>query len=111
MGSREVCFINKEGMVGVCAMEELDNEQLSKIFERGIINCHQCPFYKKYKGIEKEHFNYTRWTGELVKYSELNLREKKAKMISGIIHLEASLEDCLGSITRLKRLVESIESG
>ena len=49
--SRIVCFIDKEGNVGVCPKDKAI--------------CSKCEFQKKYKGIEKEHFIYTAWIGNL----------------------------------------------
>jgi hypothetical protein len=51
--SRIVCFIDKDtGQCGTC-MEEA----------RGVtdINCKKCDVYKKFKGKEKENFEWWRW--------------------------------------------------
>ena len=53
--ARTVCFIDKEGNVGVCTMEMTEN----------VIDCDRCPFKKKYEGKEHLYFTYTYWTGEL----------------------------------------------
>jgi len=49
---RLVCYITKEGEVGICLRDDLES-------------CEECPFYKKYRGVEREYFSYTFWTGEL----------------------------------------------
>ena len=54
--SRLVCFIDKTtGQCGTCSMEANGKE----------IDCKKCSFMKQFKGKEREHYSYTRWTGEL----------------------------------------------
>jgi len=52
---RTVCFIDKEGGVGICLMEVKGLEP----------DCENCEFKKKFEGREREFFIYTAWTGEL----------------------------------------------
>ena len=52
---RTVCFIDKEGGVGICLMEVKGLEP----------DCENCKFKKKFEGREREYFIYTAWTGEL----------------------------------------------
>lgn len=64
--TRTICFIDKNGMIGTCTVEGMDNDQLKELgFEDGVIKCEKCDFCKKYKGKEKESFSYTEWTGEI----------------------------------------------
>lgn len=49
---REVCFIDKEGGVGVCT-------------EDTIASCEECDFRKYKKGKEHDEFSYCAWIGDL----------------------------------------------
>jgi len=64
---RTICFIDKDGMSGVCTIEGLSDDQIKELMGSYVIDCSKCSFYNKYKGKEKEEFSYTRWTGNLAK--------------------------------------------
>jgi len=74
MGSRTVCFIDKEtGISGTCGLECMDKKQLISLLGTDIISCEKCFFYRKYVGKESEYFSYTAWTGDFaIKKKNMN---------------------------------------
>jgi len=64
--TRTVCYIDKKGNHATCNLEGMSTAELIRVHGTDVINCKICSFYKRYKGIEQNHFFYTAWTGETI---------------------------------------------